>query len=59
MKKIWIVYKSCALFTLKIFLWKLRVERSSTNENVIMENNETIEICVNDEFMEENINVQT
>jgi hypothetical protein len=35
------------------------MEQSSTNENVVIKNNETIEICMNDEIMEENVNVQT
>jgi hypothetical protein len=35
------------------------MEQSSTNENVVIRNNETIEICMNDEIMEENVNVQT
>jgi hypothetical protein len=33
------------------------MEQSSTNENVIIENNGTIEIYMNDEIMEENVNV--
>jgi hypothetical protein len=33
------------------------MEQSFTNENVIMGNNETIEIYMNDEIMEENISV--
>ncbi len=49
-------WKSCAL-TVEIFLWKLPMEQSSTNENVIIGNNETIEICMNDEIMEENVSV--
>ncbi len=44
---------------LEILLWKLPMEQSSTNENVVIRNNETIEICMNDEIMEENVNVQT
>jgi len=44
---------------LEILLWKLPMEQSSTNENVVIKNNETIEICMNDEIMEENVNVQT
>jgi len=35
------------------------MEQSSKNENVVMGNNETIEICMNDEIMEENVNLQT
>jgi hypothetical protein len=35
------------------------MEQSSTNENVIMGNNETVEIFMNDEIMEQNVNVQT
>jgi hypothetical protein len=35
------------------------MEQSSTNENVIIGNNETIEICMNDEIMQENVSVQT
>jgi hypothetical protein len=34
------------------------MEQSSTNENVVMGNNETIEISMNDEIMEENVSVQ-
>jgi len=45
--------------TLKIFLWKLPIEQSSAYENVVIENNEIIEICMDDEIMEENRNVQT
>ncbi len=44
---------------LEIFLWKLPMEQCFVNENFVIENNETIEICVNDEIMEENVNVQT
>ncbi len=43
---------------LEIFLWKLPMEQSFANENVIIENNEIIEICMNDESMEENVSVQ-
>ncbi len=43
---------------LEILLWKLPMEQSSIDENVIIENNETIEIYMNDEIMEENVNVQ-
>jgi len=42
---------------LEVFLWKLSMEQSFTYENVIMGNNETIEIYMNDEIMEENVNV--
>jgi hypothetical protein len=41
--------------TLEIFFWKLPIEQSSTDENVVMGNNETI--CMNDEIMEENANI--
>ncbi len=34
------------------------MEQSFTNENVVSGNNETIEICMNDGIMEDNINVQ-
>jgi hypothetical protein len=34
------------------------MEQSSTYENVVMGNNETIEIFMNDEIMEQNVNVQ-
>jgi hypothetical protein len=34
------------------------MEQSSANENVIMGNNETLEISMNDDMMEENVNVQ-
>jgi len=43
---------------LEIFLWKLPMEQSSTDENVVIINNETIEICMNDEIMEENVSVK-
>ncbi len=42
---------------LELFLWKLLMEQSFTYENVVMGNNETIEIYMNDEIMEENISV--
>jgi hypothetical protein len=35
------------------------MEQSSTNENVVIQNIETIETCMNDEIMEENVSVQT
>jgi hypothetical protein len=35
------------------------MKQSFADENVVIGNNETIEICMNDEIMEENINVQT
>jgi len=35
------------------------MEQSSTDENVVIENNEIIEIYMNDEIMEENVNVKT
>ncbi len=35
------------------------MEESSTNENVVIQNNETIETCMNDEIMKENVSVQT
>jgi len=35
------------------------MEQSSTDENVVIENNEIIEIYTNDEIMEENVNVKT
>jgi hypothetical protein len=34
------------------------MEQSSIDENVVMGNNETIEISLNDEIMEENVSVQ-
>jgi hypothetical protein len=34
------------------------MEQSSTNENVVMGNNGTIEISMNDDIMEENEHVQ-
>jgi hypothetical protein len=34
------------------------MEQSSVDENVVMGNNETIKISVNDEIMKENVNVQ-
>jgi len=37
---------------LEIFLWKLTIGQFSTDENVVIQNNETIEICMNDEIME-------
>jgi len=49
--------------SLDIVLWKLLMEQSSTNENVINGNNEKIEICINDVVLEdkfeENTSVQT
>jgi len=33
---------------------KLPMEQSSTDETVVIKNNETIEICMDDEIMEEN-----
>jgi hypothetical protein len=33
------------------------MEQSSKDGNVVIENNETIEIYMNDEIMEENVNV--
>jgi hypothetical protein len=33
------------------------MEQSFIDENVVIENNETIEIYMNDEIMEENVNV--
>jgi hypothetical protein len=35
------------------------MEQSSAYENVVIKNNETIQICMDDEIMEENRNVQT
>jgi hypothetical protein len=35
------------------------MERSFTNENVVMGNDETIEIYVNHKIMEKNVNAQT
>jgi hypothetical protein len=32
------------------------MEQSPANENVVMGNNETIEISMNDDIMEENVN---
>jgi len=40
--------------TLEIFVQKLPMEQSSTDETVVIKNNETIEICMDDEIMEEN-----
>ncbi len=34
------------------------MEQSSTNENVVMGNNKTIEVSMNNEIMEENVSVQ-
>jgi hypothetical protein len=34
------------------------MEQSSSDENVVIGNNETIEICMNDEIIEENVSVQ-
>ncbi len=42
---------------LEILLWKLPMEQSSTDENVVIEKNEKNEIYMNDEIMEENVNV--
>ncbi len=49
-------WKPCAL-ALEILLWKLPMEQSSEDENVIIKNNEAIEICMNDGIMEENVSV--
>jgi hypothetical protein len=35
------------------------MEQSFADQNVVMGNNETIEISMNDEIMEQNVNVQT
>jgi hypothetical protein len=35
------------------------MEQFSVDENVVFQNNETIEICMNDEIMEKNVSVQT
>ncbi len=35
------------------------MEQSSTNANVVMGNNETIEFFMNDDIMEKNVSVQT
>jgi hypothetical protein len=35
------------------------MEQSFANENVVIGNNKIIEICMSDEIMEENVNVQT
>ncbi len=49
--------------SLDIILWKLPMEESFANENMISGNNETIEICMNDVVLEgrfeENSSVQT
>ncbi len=52
------VWKSCVL-ALEILLWKLPMEQSFTNGNVVIQNIETIETCMNEEIMEENVSVQT
>ncbi len=44
---------------LEIFLWKLPMDQSFTNENIIVKNNETFEIYMDDEIMEQNLSVQT
>ncbi len=48
---------------LDILLWKLSMEQSFANENIINGNNDTIEICMNDvilkEKLEENPSVHT
>ncbi len=44
---------------LEILLWKLPMKQSFADENVVNGNNETIEICMNDGIMEENVSVQT
>jgi hypothetical protein len=44
---------------LEIFLWKLSMQQSFANANVVSENNETIEIYIYDGIMEENVSVQT
>jgi hypothetical protein len=35
------------------------MEQSFTNGNVVIQNIETIETCMNEEIMEENVSVQT
>jgi hypothetical protein len=35
------------------------MKQSSTDENVVMGNNETIKISMNDKIMEENVSVET
>jgi hypothetical protein len=35
------------------------MEQSSIDENIVIRNNETIETCMNDEIMEENVSVRT
>ncbi len=49
--------------SLDIVLWKLPMEQSSTNEDMISGNNERIKICINDVVLEdrfeENSSVQT
>ncbi len=40
-------------WALHMFLWKLAMDKSSTNENKMNHNNETIEICMNDVIREE------
>jgi hypothetical protein len=34
------------------------MEQSSIDENVVIGNNETIETCMNDEIMEDNVSMQ-
>ncbi len=51
-------WKSCAL-ALNILLWKPPMEQCFADENVVIGNNETIEIYMNDEIMEENVSVPT
>ncbi len=40
--------------TFKILLCKLPIEQSFTDETIVIKNNETIEIYMDDEIMEEN-----
>ncbi len=56
-KKLELFVNIVPYLALEIFLWKLPMEQSFTYENVVMGNNETIEIYMNDEIMEENVSV--
>ncbi len=45
--------------TLETLLWKLLMEQSFADANVISGNNEIIEIYMNDGIIKENVSVQT
>ncbi len=51
------LYVNLVLYlVLEILLWKLLMEHCFVDE-IVIRNNEIIEICMNDEIMEENVSV--